>query len=632
MRETYSNFNLSRYKLKKYVSLSNFRYAPPIKSNFDQFNKYIKTNMSFYNISQSTDTNRAKLSFNKSPIRLEQKEKDFIKQMTEEKNNSRNINKNSSQNTINNSKELQINTSISTPKDLYLYMNPLHSLSILRINNKVRSNIIQLNLKRQRYIFDKTIYDLSNSKIHYINSLSRIKISQLSPINTNNIVTLRQSEISKIPSLRQNSLRNIFKSNPGKNKNLLFCHMYTRLNASYAHWSKTFPESREQFTFVTHEDNHNIYLIGGIFCVNECDEIWKYDINHLSWEKIKSKNMTKCRFGHTAILNKNNTKIFVFGGVSKLDIWKNSITKGGEENYGNFEIFDLIKKEWYTPIKSKFHPSFRRNHSCELIGNDLIILLGISKENEVLNDAFVLNISFPHNDNERWEEVHVDKVSEGPRLYGHTSALVFDEEILNSKKCGVYYIPDEFRLKNNKGKLKNSGIYVFGGKNKYTGGIASNDIYLFHIGQDPCWWERIDNVKGNKPSPRYFHSMNYYKPGNFLIIHGGKNINSLNDTFLFDLANYQWNRIILSGIDESLILPRNGHQSAICGNQLFIFGGVNNGNYIGSGMFIINLIPNVLNMLLLNVLSIKNNNMENPFDKKDNKEENKKKIKFPKIK
>ena len=49
-------------------------------------------------------------------------------------------------------------------------------------------------------------------------------------------------------------------------------------------------------------------------------------------------------------------------------------------------------------------------------------------------------------------------------------------------------------------------------------------------------------------------------------------------------------------------------------------------------MFIINLIPNVLNMLLLNVLSIKNNNMENPFDKKDNKEENKKKIKFPKIK
>ena len=155
MRESYSNFNLSRYKLKRYVSLSDFRYAPPIKSNFEQFNKYIKTNMSFYNISQSTDTNRAKLSFNKSPIRLEQKEKDFLKKITEEKNNSRTINKNNnlSQNTINNSKELSINTSISTPKELNYYMNPLHSLSILRINNKVRSNIMKLNLKRQQYIY-----------------------------------------------------------------------------------------------------------------------------------------------------------------------------------------------------------------------------------------------------------------------------------------------------------------------------------------------------------------------------------------------------------------------------------------------------------------------------------------------
>jgi hypothetical protein len=49
--------------------------------------------MSFYNISQSTDINGTKLSFNKSPIKLEQKEKDFLKKITEEKNNSRTINK-----------------------------------------------------------------------------------------------------------------------------------------------------------------------------------------------------------------------------------------------------------------------------------------------------------------------------------------------------------------------------------------------------------------------------------------------------------------------------------------------------------------------------------------------------------
>ena len=631
MKKNNSNFNLTKYKLKKYVSLITLRYAPPIKSNFEIFSKYIKTNMSFYNLSKSSESqnmNETKILLKKSPIKLEEKEKEIIKQIVEKKNILRNIKKN-------NNNDLGINLSISTPKEKNFYINPLHSLSVLKINNKVRTNILKLNLKRQQYIFNKSIKDIADSKIHRINSLSQIKISQMSPINSNSIFGIGQSKLSKIPSLRQNSLRNIFKSKP--NKNFAFSHMYTRLNASLENCSKNYPESREQFTFVSNDEHNYIYLIGGICCVNECDEIWKYDINLLSWEKIKAKNMTKSRFGHTAILNENCSKIYIFGGVSKLDIWKNSITKGGEENYGNFEIFDLSKKEWLTPIRSKFHPTFRRNHSSELIGNDLVIMLGISKENEVLNDAYVINISFPHSYNERWEEVHISKDSEGPKLYGHTSALVLDEEILIHKNCGIYYIPNEFRSKNNKRKLRNSGIYVFGGKNKYVGGNISNDIYLFHFGQDPCWWEKIENIKGKKPTPRYFHSMNYYKPGNFLIVHGGKNINSLNDTFLFDLANYQWSRITLTGIDESLILPRNGHQSAICGNQLFIFGGDNNGSYIGSGMFIINLIPNVLNMLLLNVIS-KRNSPENNTDStayKDNKTTsglNDNAINLPKIK
>lgn len=625
MKKNYSNFNLTKYKLKKYISSSTFGYAPPIKSNFEQFNKYIKTNMSFYNYSQSsfiTNMKQTKLILNKSSTKLKNDENDLNKKNKEGKNILRNIKKNDN----NNSK---ISLSISTPKEKTIYMNPFHSLNILQINNKVRSNIIKLNIKRQKYIFNKSIEDLSNSKINRINSLSRIKISQISPINSNSIFDIHhKNTFSKIPSLRQNSLRTIFKSR--MNKNFIFSHMYTRLNASFAHSSKNYPGSREQFTFISNDDINNIYLIGGISCSNECDEIWKYDINYLTWEKIKTKNMTKCRFGHSAILNKNSSKIYIFGGVSKLDIWKNNITQGGEENYGNFEIFDINKKEWLTPVKTKFHPPFRRNHSCELIGNDLVIMLGISKENEVFNDAFVLNISFPRGENERWEEVHMVKDNEGPELFGHSSALVLNEEITEVKKYGLYYIPPEFRRNDYK-----YGIYVFGGKNKYMGDNYSNDIYLFHIGEDPCWWERLDNIRGNKPSPRYYHSMSYYKPGNFLIIHGGRNTNCLSDTFLFDLTNFQWNKIILTGIDESLILPRYGHQSVICGNQLFIFGGANNGKYIGSSMFVINLIPNVLNMLLLNVIS-KRNNLDDNSDNtksKDNKEgtDKKIKIKLPKI-
>ena len=629
MKKTFSKINLTKYKLKKSNSYLNFGFVTSLKTNYEQFNKKIQANMSFYNMSESSDINQTKLFFAKTPNKLGQKEKDLIKLLNYEKYASRNKKNNSSMHTVNNDINIEVNSYSNNPDEIN-YMNPLHSLSVISINNKVRSNIMKLNLKRQQNIFNKSIYNYEKIKNRYIGGLIKIKISKLSPINnTNNILTKKISNNNMIPSLRQNSLRNIFK--PHENKNLFFFHMYTRLNASFENRSKNYPVSREQFTFVSNDDSNNIYLIGGISCINECNEIWKYDIDYLSWEKIKSKNMTKCRYGHTAILNKTNSKIYIFGGVSKLDIWKNNITKGGEENYGNFEVFDLIKKEWCIPIKTKFHPEFRRNHTCELVGNDLVILMGINKENEVINDVSVLNISFPFKENERWEEVLMATDSIAPRLYGHTSALVLDEEILENKKYGIYYIPDEFKQKKIKGKYRNNGIYVFGGKNKFTDGNLSNDIYLFHIGQNPCWWEKLENVKGIRPSPRYMHSMNYYKPGNFLIIHGGKNINSLNDTFLFDLVNYHWNKIILTGIDESLILPRHGHQSAICANQLFIFGGANNGSYIGSSMFIINLIPNVLNMLLMSVISKRNSNEVNLDNKKEKGKDKKIKLELDNI-
>ena len=123
--------------------------------------------------------------------------------------------------------------------------------------------------------------------------------------------------------------------------------------------------------------------------------------------------------------------------------------------------------------------------------------------------------------------------------------------------------------------------------------------------------------------------MSFYERGNFLIIHGGRNDSlsdniALNDTFLFDLVNYHWNKIILTGIDESLILPRHGHQSAICANQLFIFGGANNGSYIGSSMFIINLVPDTFNFI--------HSNLDDVDINKEEDKNNKKKISLPKIK
>ena len=96
--------------------------------------------------------------------------------------------------------------------------------------------------------------------------------------------------------------------------------------------------------------------------------------------------------------------------------------------------------------------------------------------------------------------------------------------------------------------------------------------------------------------------MNYYEPGNFLIIHGGRNDSesesfALDDTYIFDLDFFQWTKVELkfNSLDYKVI-PRCSHASVIYSDNLIIFGGMNNQNYIGSSLFIISLNPDLSNI------------------------------------
>merc|ERR1711957_850249 len=88
---------------------------------------------------------------------------------------------------------------------------------------------------------------------------------------------------------------------------------------------------------------------------------------------------------------------------------------------------------------------------------------------------------------------------------------------------------------------------------------------------------------------------NYYEEGNFLIVHGGRNDFSsdsfaLNDTHIFDLQKLEWQEIsLLSDNPNFNVFHRCGHSSIVYTSKLMIFGGMNNLNYIGSSVFIINL-------------------------------------------
>ena len=89
--------------------------------------------------------------------------------------------------------------------------------------------------------------------------------------------------------------------------------------------------------------------------------------------------------------------------------------------------------------------------------------------------------------------------------------------------------------------------------------------------------------------------MNYYENNNFVIIHGGRNDSksdsfALNDTFILDLGNLNWIEVdLFSQNDNFNVLSRCAHSSIIHDDKLIICGGMNNNNYLGSTLLIVNL-------------------------------------------
>jgi hypothetical protein len=374
--------------------------------------------------------------------------------------------------------------------------------------------------------------------------------------------------------------------------------------------------------------------------------IWKLNIDSMIWQKLSSSNTSPNRFGHTSIFDKERNKIYIFGGRSKIN---NSLSQNNIFSSGIFlglEILNLTNLTWNIPfIPTRNSPKLRRNHVAEIIGNYMIIQGGISDNNEVLNDSFILNLNninninnINNNNNEKWSQCVISNKLKSPYLFGHCACLIIPKDIRNHNKFSIYHYPDFYMsilLQKNDSKkqvlfkddIKIKGWYIFGGKTKSESenGI-SNELYILKIGFKILEWIKV-NTNGKKPSPRYFHSMNFYENGNFLIIHGGRNDNqsesfALNDTYMLNLFNLDWIKIILySQINNFKILTRCGHSSIIYSNKLIICGGMNNNNYIGSSFLIVNLDEDYNPILKISEGIILNNINEKQNEINDNEKE-----------
>ena len=448
------------------------------------------------------------------------------------------------------------------------YPNPYQSLGIIKHNYHIYNEMSKDFLFRQTGLFNEQIKTV---KKHHNLIFAKMPNIHISEPNSN-------KENFDIPVVDMIEEKDKEKKEKDEELLPLIPHMGNlRLFAYYRYPNRNFPEGKEQFSIFLREKDKQIIICGGLSAFMRGMSIWSLDLEKLEWKKISQDSQTNNRFGHTSVIYQN--KIYLYGGRTK---YGNSFVSPG------LEIFSLNDKCYINhDPEGGIIPEPRKNHIAELVGNQMLIHGGIRENNQVLGDCCYLNLSL---NQLKWGVCPIIRSTQSPRLYGHTSALILPKEYYASNKLSIFNYP-EVEFANS--RIKEKGIYIFGGKTKEDGGL-SNKMWILMIGSKKLKWYSPD-IKGKPPSPRYFHSMSYYDKGNILIIHGGRNDAvsenaALNDTFVFDLENFEWMEVHLYfQLSRFKVLNRCAHQSIVFSNKLIILGGMNNNNYIGSVLFIVNL-------------------------------------------
>jgi len=439
------------------------------------------------------------------------------------------------------------------------FPNPLKSLGIIRNNHNIYNELNKNNLTRQSESFNKQIEEINHINLKFGKKMPKVHITDILLKEPTNIPVINLAKKKK--SLNILSILE-------KNKKDL------KLFSYYKYPLKNFPEGREQFS-VCRQDN-DIIISGGISTNMKTLSIWRLNIPLLEWKKINPENGIENRYGHTAL--SLNNKLYIFGGKTK---YLNTSYMNG------LDIFSFSEKKMLNNTIYGEKPENRKSHIAVFVGPQMLIHGGINEEGKTLDDSYLFNMH-----SLTWNKCIINKICQYPKLWGHSSCLVIPSQILYNPKFNIYSFPEFDTVK--KKNIKKKGLFIFGGKSNEDGGL-SNKLWILIMGKKPLEWISVDNTKGKPPVSRFFHSMNYYERGNYVIIHGGRNDtfsenSALNDTFLLNLENFEWMEVKLySNINNFNVVSRCGHQSIIYADKLIIIGGMNNNNYLGSSLLIINL-------------------------------------------
>jgi len=516
-------------------------------------------------------------------------------------------------NKFNNETNFAKNTLIRLDISKKIYHSPLHSLD---------------TMKKNKLIYD---YILNNYNINRIESYKGLE-DKLRPLlklkfnldskKNNNIKILpfipKSEDSNYMLTNEEEGSNNKSKINIQKENNKESILGFTKLfrlrkgekyllSNTIQYPNKNFPESRSEFVFA--QEGREFILHGG-YNISRKNNLWKFNPNQKSWISIEPVGIkNEIRYAHTGVLHYRN--LYIFGG---------KYFRG--PNFADLEIFNLDKKMWIFPnLDSNKKIPLRRNHIACGVGNTMFIHGGIDEENKYLDDFYILNYKIL-----KWEDIDINNSTiKIPPLAHHSCCLVVSEMMINNSKFNIYNYPETGRTRfiNN---IKEKGIYIFGGKQSNEGPI-NNNLYVIKIGKRPLDLIKL-NTYGKQPCPRYNTSLNFYERENMLIVHGGRTLHKkkeigLNDTFILDLFSYNWIEVEYFN-KEYKVPPRFFHQAVIIKGDLLIFGGLNEKEYIGSEMLILDLNSNLKCLKEKKVMANIMNQEKKLKDKNnDNKRENK---------
>ncbi|KRX00271.1 Immunoglobulin E-set [Pseudocohnilembus persalinus] len=302
---------------------------------------------------------------------------------------------------------------------------------------------------------------------------------------------------------------------------------------------------------------------------------WRYELMY--------ENGTEKMAGHT--MNVIGESLYIFGGQKAFGEFRDTMLQL------NLQTWEADTVEYHND------PPPPRAFARSIVYGDKILYYGGINQDNVLTDCCVFNIQ-----TKMWQQYELQGNSPSKRekssvcIFSQTNCMMlFGGYYCTEDLEAEYHYNDLYCLNLHnliwgsipiQGKkpaprfgagieIYKNNLFLFGGQQFQNASPFKNfnDVWTINLNSEDQlqWVEQTNYIKGQPPPAR--HGFSFTKMQHYFVVFGGKDSNNcyLNDLWILDAKNMEWQCPIISGIGPS---PRYQHESIKINEcQMIILGG-----------------------------------------------------------